>query len=152
MFGSDFPIIRPLSSFIQDILPYINIKIKRIDLLVTFFLHSYFGLGILAYKDGNNILKFQKAAGGKKVIKGNMKNVIIIKNTGSEVFEQAIFILKDEAVGRGGITEELLLKEAKRIVIDSGKGRMRRRVIAGPVWACAGAIVTGFAWLLTVLF
>ncbi len=86
------------------------------------------------------------------MVKGISRQVIVVHAPDPQLFEQAIFILKDEAVGRGGITEELLLKEAKRIVADSGKGRLRRRVIAGPVWACAGAIVTGFAWLLTALF
>ena len=39
-----------------------------------------------------------------------------------ELFDQAIFILKDEAVSQG-ITEELLLKEAKKTIGASGKKR-----------------------------
>ena len=86
------------------------------------------------------------------MVKGISRQVIVVHAPDPQLFEQAIFILKDEAVGRGGVTEEVLLKEAKRIVADSGKGRKRCRAISGPVWACAGAMLTGFVWLLTVLF
>ena len=82
------------------------------------------------------------------MVKGISKQVIVIQSPDKELFDQAIFILKDEAVGQG-ITEELLLKEAKKTIGVSGKKRYLRYY--GPVWACGGAVVTGIAWLLTVL-
>ena len=86
------------------------------------------------------------------MVKGISRQVIVVHAPDPQLFEQAIFILKDEAVGRDGITDEALLKEAKRIVSGSDKGRKKHRMVAGPVWACAGAVVTGIAWLITVLF
>ena len=82
------------------------------------------------------------------MVKGISKQVIVVNSPDRELFEQAIFILKDEAVSQG-ITEELLLKEAKRTIQSPGKKRYLRYY--GPVWACGGAVVTAIAWLLTVL-
>ena len=82
------------------------------------------------------------------MVKGISKQVIVVNSPDKELFDQAIFILKDEAVGQG-ITEELLLKEAKKTIGISDKKRYLRYY--GPVWACGGAFVTGAVWLLTVL-
>ena len=49
------------------------------------------------------------------MIKGSMRNVIIIKNTGSEVFEQAIFIVRPEKKAYG---EKLIKREARRIIAE----------------------------------
>ena len=82
------------------------------------------------------------------MVKGISKQVIVLQSPDKELFDQAIFILKDEAVGQG-ITEELLLKEARKTIGVTGKKRYLRYY--GPVWACGGAMVTGIAWLLTAL-
>ena len=82
------------------------------------------------------------------MVKGISKQVIVVQSPDKELFDQAIFILKDEAVSQG-VTEELLLKEAKKTIGVSGKKRYLRYY--GPVWACGGALVTGIAWLLTIL-
>ena len=85
------------------------------------------------------------------MVKGNSKQVIVVSNPDQRLFDQAIFILKDEAVGQG-ITDELLLKEANRALRSCGgsgnKGRFWNR---GPIWAAAGALVTGGLWLLSVV-
>lgn len=80
------------------------------------------------------------------MVKGISKQVIVVNSPDKELFDQAIFILKDEAVGQG-ITEELLLKEARKTINASGRKRQLRYY--GPVWACGGACITGLVWLLT---
>ena len=82
------------------------------------------------------------------MVKGISKQVIVVQSPDRDLFDQAIFILKDEAVGQG-ITEELLLKEAQRTINSSVK-KVKLRYY-GPVWACGGALVTGAVWLLTIL-
>ena len=82
------------------------------------------------------------------MVKGISKQVIVVQSPDKELFDQAIFILKDEAVSQG-ITEELLLKEAKKTIAFAGKKRYLRYY--GPIWACGGAVVTGAVWLLTIL-
>ena len=67
------------------------------------------------------------------------------------MFEQAIFILKEDAVGEG-ITDEALLKEAQQAIRGFDKpARKRHFYLCGAVWASGGALVTGLLWLLTAL-
>ena len=82
------------------------------------------------------------------MVKGISKQVIVVHSPDKDLFDQAIFILKDRAVGQG-ITEELLMKEAQKAInTPTGKRQLR---YYGPVWACGGALITGAVWLLTIL-
>ena len=83
------------------------------------------------------------------MVKGISRQVIVVHAPDPKLFEQAIFILKDEAV-ENGITEAALLREAQN-AIRSGQGRKRKLYLYGPVWACAGAVMTGFIWILTAV-
>ena len=85
------------------------------------------------------------------MVKGTSRQVIVVQGAEPKLFEQAIFILRDNAVGKG-ITDEALLKEARDAIRgfdkDSGK---RQLYLQGAVWASGGALATGLIWLLTVL-
>jgi len=48
-----------------------------------------------------------------------------------------------------GVTDEALLKEAKQAI--RGPEKRRPLYLYGAVWAAGGALLTGIAWLLTVL-
>ena len=86
------------------------------------------------------------------MVKGISRQVIVVHAPEPELFEQAIFILKDNAV-KDGITDEQLLREAKMAIHTGGKLEGRRRLyLFGAAWAGGGALLTGIAWLLTVLF
>lgn len=80
------------------------------------------------------------------MVKGISRQVILVHGPEQEIFEQAIFILKDKAVGEG-ITEEALLKEAKR-AIHAPEDSVR---FSGPLWAAGGALATALLWLVTAL-
>ena len=83
------------------------------------------------------------------MVKGISRQVIVVHSPDKKLFEQAIFILKDEAVGQEGITDEDLMKEAQKLL---GTGRKGKRLLHwGPAWACGGALITGAVWLLTLL-
>jgi len=85
------------------------------------------------------------------MVKGISRQVILVQAPEPKLFEQAIFILRDEVLG-DGITEEALLKEAQQLIRHPVRGEKRRRQIIGSAfWACAGALVTGAVWLITVL-
>lgn len=85
------------------------------------------------------------------MVKGISRQVIVVQSPDPKLFEQAIFILKDEAVAQG-ITDELLLKEAKQAIRGSAKRENRQRfAFSGPAWAAGGAAVTGLVWLLTAM-
>lgn len=85
------------------------------------------------------------------MVKGISRQVIVVHAPDPKLFEQAIFILKDD-VGEG-ITEEALLKEARSAIRGSGErpGKKRHFYLYGAVWAAGGSFVTGLIWLLTVL-
>ena len=82
------------------------------------------------------------------MVKGVSRQVIVVHSPDPKLFDQAIFILKDEAVEQG-ITEEALIKEAQQII--RGPVKKRKFYLYGPVWACGGALLTGMVWLLTIL-
>lgn len=77
------------------------------------------------------------------MVKGISRQVILVHSPETDLFEQAIFILKENTQS---VTDEMLLKEAKRIMNMSPK----RNTIYGPMWACAGAMLTGVIWLFSI--
>ncbi len=86
------------------------------------------------------------------MVKGISRQVIVVHSPDPKLFEQAIFILKDEAIGQEGVTDEALLKEAKKLLGNPVGQKKRKLYLYGPVWACGGAMLTGLAWLLSALF
>lgn len=85
------------------------------------------------------------------MVKGISRQVIVVHSPDQKLFEQAIFIINENAMGEAGVTDEALLKEADRL-LKSGSGKKRKLIYYGPVWAALGAAVTGMVWGLTVLF
>lgn len=84
------------------------------------------------------------------MVKGISRQVIVVHSPDPKLFEQAIFILKEDAQG---VTDEKLLKEANVAIRSPAGGRKLQRLwFYGPAWACAGAVVTGIVWLITGLF
>jgi len=84
------------------------------------------------------------------MVKGISRQVIVVQSPDPKLFEQAIFILRDEAVRQGGVSDEALLKEARALLGSSG-GKAPRLSRIGPLWACGGAVLTGLVWLISVL-
>ena len=84
------------------------------------------------------------------MVKGISKQVIVVHAPEEKMFEQAIFILNENAVGQQGVTDEALMKEAKKLIGSAGR-RKKKTWLYGPVWACGGALITAAVWLVTVL-
>ena len=78
------------------------------------------------------------------MVKGISRQVIVVQSPDKKVFEQAIFIVKENVPD---VTDEMLLKEARKAIRQPLKER--RLKYYGPVWACGGAMATGLVWLLT---
>ena len=69
---------------------------------------------------------------GKKgchtVVKGTNRQVVLVKSPDPRLFEQAIFILREEALNREGVTNEQILRQARRAAdgyLKQGKGWKR---------------------------
>jgi len=82
------------------------------------------------------------------MVKGISRQVIVVQAPDPDLFEQAIFILKD---GREGVSDEALMQEATRLINRPTRKRMGL-YLYGTVWALGGALVTAIAWVLTILF
>ena len=86
------------------------------------------------------------------MVKGISRQVIVVQSPDQKLFEQAIFIIKEDALSQVGITDEELLKEADRVLKSGQSGKKRKLFYYGPLWAALGAVMTGIAWGLTTLF
>lgn len=82
------------------------------------------------------------------MVKGISRQVILVQSPEPKLFEQAIFILNENAVGEG-ITDEVLLKEARQVIRGYDRTAKKRHFyLYGAVWATAGALLTSLVWLL----
>lgn len=89
------------------------------------------------------------------MVKGVNKRVIVVRAPDRRLFEQAIFIIREEALSEGVSADEVL-SEAQRAAKDyvrhnTGVGK-KIRAVPAPVWAAAGALATAAAWGITLLF
>lgn len=84
------------------------------------------------------------------MVKGSSRQVIVVHSPEQKLFEQAIFILKEDAL-KEGVTDEQLLREAK-LAAGEGVERKKNKRLQGPVWACGGAMATGLVWLMSTLW
>ena len=86
------------------------------------------------------------------MIKGITKKVIVVKSPDPKIFEEAIFIVREEAASQNGISSEALLREAQKIangyIGSTSKKSNRLPPIA---YASAGAALTGLVWVLTLI-
>lgn len=88
------------------------------------------------------------------MVKGVNRRIILVSSPEPELFDQAIFILREGAAGSGS---RELLREAQRIAAEylqsgeEGAGR-KRRLRPGPLpWLLLGAGAVGFLWLMSIL-
>jgi hypothetical protein len=83
------------------------------------------------------------------MVKGISRQVIVVHSPEPRLFEQAIFILKEDALGQEGVTEDALLQEAKKLIQKQCPRKRSPLYLYGPVWACGGAAVTAVVWLIS---
>ena len=87
------------------------------------------------------------------MVKGLSRKVIIVKSPDPKVFEQAIFIVRDEYAMKQGITQKELLKQAKEAadgyICEAYGGKHRFMKVIGVI--LASLILTAVA-LVTVHF
>lgn len=84
------------------------------------------------------------------MVKGISRQVIVVRSPDPKLFEQAIFILREDALGKGGVSDRAILREARQAAgsfLPQAAGKRMTEV----AWAGLGALVTGLVWLVTVL-
>jgi hypothetical protein len=89
------------------------------------------------------------------VVKGLSRRVVVVKFPDAKVFEQAIFILREDAP-HTGVSAGDVLQEAIQVADNYLTPRRRRAMPFAPyvaaAWATGGAAATGLAWLIATIF
>ena len=83
------------------------------------------------------------------MVKGITRQVVVVRGPDQKLFEQAIFLVREDALSEGGVTEEALLKQARE-ACAAGEEKpcaWRQRIF----WLSAGALPVGLVWLLTAI-
>lgn len=71
------------------------------------------------------IFKIQKGSVGF-MLKGCQRKIIMLKNTGSNIFEEAYFVIRDSAL-RSHVSEADMIAEANRIIRDNGTVQLSQK-------------------------
>ena len=78
-----------------------------------------------------------------------------VKSPDPRLFEEAIFIVKEEALAREGVSADRVLKEARQAAdgyLKQGRAWNRRlERLPGPVWGAAGALLASLGWTVWLL-
>ena len=87
------------------------------------------------------------------MVKGVARRVIVVKSPDPKLFEQAIFIVKEDALVGDGVSADQVLAEAQQVADryvrrNSGFGKHVKR-FAGPLYAAVGAVIASVVWCLT---
>ena len=86
------------------------------------------------------------------MVKGVSRRVVVVKAPASDLFEQAIFILRDDAIGASvdanNILQEACNAAGQYVSKHCRRRKKRSKRIPAPAFAAAGAALTGAAWLM----
>ena len=90
------------------------------------------------------------------MVKGTSRRVIVVDSPDTELFEQAIFIVRNDAMNRNGVTAQRLVDEACRVARTCGRTatcskRSFFRRGSPALWGCMGGGGCGVAGSLRVL-
>ncbi|MDE6108277.1 MAG: translation initiation factor 2 [Oscillospiraceae bacterium] len=82
------------------------------------------------------------------MIKGINRRVIVVKAPDRRFFEEAIFIVREDILGQGGVTADQVVEEARRVAdgyVKKNKRTWKERLIALGYMAI-GAVLTVAVW------
>lgn len=94
--------------------------------------------------------------GVKPVVKGVSKRVIVVKSPDQDIFDEAIFIVKEDILQKSGVSQRDVLREAQRVANEyvrknvSGKVSKTARIPA-PVFAVIGALIASVIFVIANL-
>ncbi|MCD7821567.1 MAG: translation initiation factor 2 [Clostridiales bacterium] len=87
------------------------------------------------------------------MVKGISRRVIVVRSPDPRFFEQAIFLMKEDALHTEGVSAEQVVNEARQAAagyLRRTSDPKRRQPSAGLpwwVWFALGACAVGLAWL-----
>lgn len=95
--------------------------------------------------------KHMERKGDTGVIKGLSHRIVVVKAPNS-IFEEAIFVIRDDVLACRGADSAAIIQEARRAAnsyvrgVSAPKKNLLTRLPA-PIFAAAGAAAAGLAWL-----
>jgi len=91
--------------------------------------------------------------GGFFMVKGLSRRAVLVRFPETGLFEEAVFVVREDKQCAHGITAEQILAEACQIAQTRNPGRTNRKATVPPaVYAAVGALSVGVAWVLTMIF
>lgn len=86
------------------------------------------------------------------MVKGTSKRIVVVKSPDPRVFEQAIFIVREDFLHRCGAEPRRVLREAQEVADEYVRAAVAAprsffRRIPPAVFAAAGALLVAGAWL-----
>lgn len=89
------------------------------------------------------------------VVKGITRQVILVKSPDPKLFEEAIFIVREEAMNREGVTADQVIRQARQAADGYLRGNRIKvgffQRFAAPLWALAGAGSASLFWYAAVM-
>lgn len=89
------------------------------------------------------------------MVKGISRRVIVVDSPDPRIFEQAIFIVRNDVLGGDGVTSRQLVDEARRVAKNYARVHTSKPISRLPwtplLWSCVGAFSIGCVWLAAIL-
>ena len=89
------------------------------------------------------------------MVRGTSRRVIVVDSPDTELFEPAIFIVRNDAAARSGVTAQRLVDEACRVARSCGRTQTRTKDLlrrgSPALWCGGGAGGSARAGRLSVL-
>ena len=90
------------------------------------------------------------------VVKGISKRIIVVKPPDPKIFEQAIFVVREDFAGQTGISERELLRQARASIngyLLPGERKYRLMPwLRGVIYAAAGAAGAALMWVMVQMY
>lgn len=92
------------------------------------------------------------------MVKGISRRVIVVRAPDPRFFDQAIFLMKEDALHQDGVTAEQVVEEARRVAAgyirrnaERPQGARWYQRLPGWAWFLAGGALVGVVWALTAV-
>lgn len=86
------------------------------------------------------------------MVKGITRRVVVVKEPAGQIFEEAIFIVREDAAG-SSFSRRDVLAEARQVTENYFSGGTKKRFfrLSYLLFALAGAGATGLFWFLSII-
>lgn len=88
------------------------------------------------------------------MVKGISRRVVVIRSPDKKVFEEAIFIVREDCYNENSITGDMIVKEAQQVADRYVRENLKKKRLPQmpPLFYTAvGAMITGAVWIATIL-